>query len=281
MYVAENTRVSGYREDFVPSKTRALIWVVERESSIGKLAIENLEQEGFRVSALPMKHEVIQRIKQVSPSLVVIETGAAGDSALDLCRKIRRLDSLARTPVIFLSANASEEERVLGLEAGADDYITESSTGREVVARVRAVMRRFMQHEPYPASAKTPRAFNHYFSAGVLSPTITMGDIEIDPTAMTISIRGNAILTTYLEFRLLYYLLHNEGRVFSRDQLLDAVWGAGFVELRSVDACIRRLRRKIEPEPLRPTYLQTVRGAGYCLRVSGAYAETVVNSQAG
>jgi DNA-binding response OmpR family regulator len=274
MYVAENTRVSGYTEDFLAAKTRALIWVVERESSIGKLAIDNLETEGFRVSTLAMRHDVIQRIKQVSPSLVVIETGAAGGTALDLCRKIRRLDSLARTPVIFLSANASEEERVLGLEAGADDYITESSTGREVVARVRAVMRRFMRHEPAPPSTKTPRAFNHYFSAGVFSPTITMGDIEIDPTAMTISIRGNAILTTYLEFRLLYYLLHNEGRVFSRDQLLDAVWGAGFVELRSVDACIRRLRRKIEPEPLRPTYLQTVRGAGYCLRVGGTYPET-------
>jgi len=97
-----------------------------------------------------------------------------------------------------------------------------------------------------------------------------LGDIEIDPGAMRISVRGGEIMTTNLEFHLLYYLLHNQGRVFTRDQLLDAVWGAKYVELRSVDACVRRLRRKIEPDPLRPTYLKTVRGAGYCLQVAAA-----------
>jgi DNA-binding response OmpR family regulator len=95
------------------------------------------------------------------------------------------------------------------------------------------------------------------------------GDIEIDPATMTISVRGAEIVTTNLEFRLLYYLAHNQARVFTRDQLLEAVWGPqNNVELRSVDACIRRLRRKIEPDPLRPTYLKTIWGAGYCLQAA-------------
>jgi two-component system response regulator MtrA len=99
-----------------------------------------------------------------------------------------------------------------------------------------------------------------------------MGEIEIDPTAMTISVRGSQIVTTNLEFRLLYYLVHNQKRVFSRDQLLDVVWGAQNVELRSVDACVRRLRRKIETNPLRPIYLRTVRGAGYSLQIASGEA---------
>jgi two-component system response regulator MtrA len=97
-------------------------------------------------------------------------------------------------------------------------------------------------------------------------PTISIGDLEIDPTAMKISVRGTEIVTTNLEFRLLYYLVHHQARVFTRDQLLDVVWGTQNVELRSVDACIRRLRRKIEADPLRPIYLKTVRGAGYSLQ---------------
>ena len=99
-------------------------------------------------------------------------------------------------------------------------------------------------------------------------PTIGIGDIEIDPSSMKVLVRGREVLTTHLEFRLLYYLVHNQSRVFSRGQLLDAVWGTQYVELRCVDACVRRLRHKIEPDPLRPTYLRTVRGAGYRLVTS-------------
>lgn len=270
MYATENSRVFDSRESFVQTRTSLVIWAFERESNIRRHGIEHLEQEGFRVRALSIGADAIQRVKQLNPSLIVIETMMISGAALQLCRAIRSLQSFARTPVVLVSANASEEERVLGLESGADDYINESSSGREVVARVRAVMRRFARQDSSlgimpPIALPFPK-----YPSPALDTAIRMGDIEVNAAAMTISVRGTVIVTTNLEFRLLYYLLHNQGRVLTRDQLLDAVWGADFVELRSVDACIRRLRRKIEPEPFRPTYLKTVRGAGYCLRVNVA-----------
>jgi DNA-binding response OmpR family regulator len=168
--------------------------------------------------------------------------------------------------VILFVANASEEECVLGLEAGADDFIVESLGEREIAARARAVIRRFARTEIRFALLHASRAFLHPW-IGNPGPTIKAGDIEIDPSAMRISFGGSEVPTTNLEFRLLYYLVHFEARVFTRDQLLDAVWGTPNVELRCVDACIRRIRRKIEPDPLRPVYLKTVRGAGYRLLV--------------
>jgi len=272
MYVAENRKTLNYRKDVLPTATRVvpLICVVERESTVAKPALSHLEHEGFAVRTLSLATDAIQRLKQLHPSLVIIETSTTSrGSALELCRGIRCVQSLAWTPVILLAATTSEEERILGLESGADDYITESSSAPEIVARVRAVMRRFARQEHYSGMPQIALPFLHS-SVGILSPPVGIGDIEIDPAAMRISVRGSEVVTTNLEFRLLYYLVHNQGRVFTRDQLLDAVWGAEFVELRSVDACIRRLRRKIEPEPLRPTYLRTVRGAGYCLQLAAA-----------
>jgi two-component system alkaline phosphatase synthesis response regulator PhoP len=171
---------------------------------------------------------------------------------------------------VLLAANASEEERVLGLESGADDYITESSSGRELLARVRAAMRRSARHELDAGMRQVRRPFSPDASVAVSASAIKVGDIEINAAAMTISVRGCELVMTNLEYRLLLFLSQNQGRVFTRDQLLDAVWGPEFVELRSVDACIRRLRRKIEPQPLSPTYLKTVRGAGYRLQGNAA-----------
>lgn len=237
--------------------------ITERECSVGKRAIDYLAQEGFAVRVLSSRDDVIERMEQLRPALVMIQTTMAREAALDLCLEIRR----GRMPVILLSANASEEERILGLEAGADDYITESSTGREIVARVRAVIRRVARQEVNDWARLLPP----FCDAAVqtLNPTMKTGDIEIDLCAMRIVVRGSEIEATNLEFRLLYYLINNQARVFSRDQLLDAVWGAQTdVELRSVDACIRRLRRKIERDPMNPTYLRTVRGAGYSLKIA-------------
>ena len=167
-----------------------------------------------------------------------------GCDGLELCKRIRQTPALAMTPVIFLTAKASEADRVWGLEIGADDYITKPFSTRELVARVKAVLRRFDQ----PLAPSVLRA----------------GDIEIDTGAMTLTVRGQLVATTATEFRLLEYLARHAGRVFTRDQLLDAVWReTAFVTQRSVDVYVRRLREKIEREPEEPRLLRTVRGAGY------------------
>lgn len=271
MYVTENRKeVFNGRQPVLPSGTRiSLLCIRERESNAGRLAVDHLKNEGFEVRTLSMGIDVLRHVEQLHPSLIIIETTMSRGRALDLCRGIRRVHALSRTPVILFAANASEEERVLGLESGADDYITEPSSVREIAARVRAVMRRFNRQDIHSWMPHELPTILHPL-VGAPSVPIRTGDIEIDSAAMRISVRGSEIVTTDLEFRLLYYLVHNQARVFSRDQLLDAVWGTQNVELRSVDACVRRLRRKIEPDPLRPTYLKTVRGAGYCLRVGNA-----------
>jgi two-component system phosphate regulon response regulator PhoB len=274
MHLAEN-RI--YRKEAVNARHNllhagvsvSLLCIRERESSAGRLALDHLRNEGFGVRTISIGIDALRQIEELHPSLIIIETTMSRARALDLCRGIRRVHSLGLTPVILFAANASEEERVLGLESGADDYITAPSSAREVAARVRAVLRRFTRQDihswiPHERPAVLPPLI------GTPCAPIRSGDIEIDSAAMRISVCGSEVVTTDLEFRLLYYLLHNQARVFTRDQLLDAVWGTQNVELRSVDACVRRLRRKIEPDPLRPIYLKTVRGAGYCLRVGPA-----------
>jgi two-component system phosphate regulon response regulator PhoB len=152
------------------------------------------------------------------------------------------------TPIIFLTARTTEADRVVGLEIGADDYITKPFSPRELVARVKAVMRRFEQ----PLAPSTVKA----------------GDLEIDSGAMLLNVRGKLVTTTATEFRLIEYLARHPGRVFTRDQLLDAVWrDTAFVTPRSVDVYVRRLREKIERDPENPRHLKTVRGAGYRFEV--------------
>ncbi len=246
-----------------------VVCIVEHEARIGRIALERLRHQGFTIVMLAIKAGVIQRTEQLRPALVLIEVAISRAHALELCRDIRSIRSLARTAIVLLAARASEEERLLGLESGADDFISGSYTGREVVARVQATIRRMRQLE---SLGEKPSNHPHFLDSlmGTIAPAVRSGDIEIDPAAMKILIRGVEISTTALEFRLLYYLLHNQGRVFTREQLLDAVWGSQFVELRSVDACVRRLRRKIEPDPLQPIYIRTIRGAGYSLRAQAA-----------
>lgn len=266
MLVSENRKAFGRREDLLQPRAEMplLCMIMERESNVGRFAAAHLQEEGFKVSGLLLTSDIVPRVEQLGPSLVIIDTATVREPALGLCLAIRRI----RIPVILLSANASEEERILGLESGADDYITESSSGRVIVARVRAVLRRFTRQNGDGWMPRLRPPFVHA-AIGTTAATMRTGDIEVDPTAMRISVRGTEVLTTNLEFRLLYYLVDNQARVFSRDQLLDAVWGAqNNVELRSVDACVRRLRRKIEPDPVHPTYLKTVRGAGYRLQVA-------------
>lgn len=189
-------------------------------------------------------NNVLADAEKQPPSLFLLDVMVPGGDGFELCRQIRNRQSIAMTPVIFLTAKTGEPDRVLGFELGADDYISKPFSPREVVARIKAVLRRFERP---------------------LAPEVVeFEDLVIDGGAMTLTVRGAVVPTTATEFRLLDYLARHPGRVFSRDQLLDAVWReTAFVTPRSVDVYVRRLREKIEKDPEQPQYLRTVRGAGY------------------
>jgi DNA-binding response OmpR family regulator len=224
------------------------IFVVEDDPDISRLVRHHLEAGGFAVRLYPTGSGVLSEAEHQRPALFILDIMVPGKDGLDLCRQIRETQSLAMVPVIFLTARSSEADRILGLELGADDYIPKPFSPRELVARVKAVLRRFERP---------------------LSPApVHVGDIEIDPGAMTLAVRGNMVTTTATEFRLLDYFARHVGRVFTRDQLLDAVWrDTSYVTPRSVDVYVRRIREKIERDPENPRYLKTVRGAGYRFEV--------------
>ncbi len=191
-----------------------------------------------------MPLHLLAEAERAAPALFLLDIMVPGGDGLDVCRKLRANAQLSTIPIIFMTAKASENDRVLGLELGADDYITKPFAPRELVARVKAVLRRFER------------------PTGPL--TIQFEEVVIDAGAMQLKVRGELTTTTATEFRLLDYLARHPGRVFSRDHLLDAVWGdARFVTPRSVDVYVRRIREKIEIDPENPRYLKTVRGAGY------------------
>jgi len=174
-----------------------------------------------------------------------------GLDGLEVCRQLRRNERFTRTPVLMLSARGEEADRVVGLELGADDYVTKPFSTRELIARVRALLRR---NEPAPPA----RSKVHH------------GEVVIDPTAHSVSVAGRAVELSALEFRLLHYLATHPGMVFSRNQLLDTVWGNDrTVTPRSVDVYIRRIREKIELKPQEPAYVQTVHGVGYRFIANG------------
>jgi two-component system alkaline phosphatase synthesis response regulator PhoP len=238
-----------------------LVFVVEGGTGVGRVAQRYLESAKFTVRLLSADRNVVQQAEQVRPAVIMIDALAAKGRGLELCTQARRSFPLARTALILLAVDASEEERIQGLELGADDYITGLQSAPELVARVQAVIRRF-------ARALSWHGLSPLGTFPFLLPAtgpIKTGDIEIDPSAMKFVVRGGEVEVTNLEFRLMYYLSFNRSRVFTRDELLDAVWGTQYASPRCVDACVRRLRRKIEPNLTKPTYLKTVRGAGYCL----------------
>jgi DNA-binding response OmpR family regulator len=208
-----------------------------------------LQAAGYTTRAFSSSLGVIGEAQSAAPTLFMLDIMIPGRDGLDLCRQVRQTPGLTMIPVIFLTAKSSESDRVAGLEIGADDYIAKPFSPREMVARVKAVLRRF-ERPLAPESLK-------------------IGEIEIDTGAMTLTVGGKVVTTTATEFRLLDYLARHAGRVFTRDQLLDAVWrDTAFVTPRSVDVYVRRIREKIEPDPETPRYLRTVRGAGYRFEAS-------------
>lgn len=220
------------------------ILLLEDDADIAKLVRYHLEISGYTVQAFTHASEVLPAAERKAPSLFLLDIMVPGGDGLEVCRRLRQNATLSSVPLIFLTALATESDRVHGLELGADDYITKPFSTRELIARVKAVLRRFERQE--------------------LSETLQVGEIEIDGSAMQLRVRGELVITTATEFRLLDYLARHPGRVFSRDQLLDAVWGdARFVTPRSVDVYVRRIREKIEDDAEEPRYLKTMRGAGY------------------
>lgn len=226
-------------------KTPSRILIIEDDNDIVELVRYNLEKESFQVSSCADGLAGLAQIKKSPPDLLVLDLMLPRLSGLEICKDIRRDDKLNRLPILMLTARGEEADRVVGLELGADDYVTKPFSPRELVARVKALLRRLQ-----PAEEK--------------ARTLEFGSLRIDPISYRAEREGKALPLSTLEFRLLYYIASRPNRVFSRDQLLDAVWGSDrFVTPRSVDVYVRRLREKMENDPENPVYLKTVRGAGY------------------
>ena len=249
MQYSDNDSVRPPHQDFNGRRARAdrlsqSVFVLEDDADISRLVQHHLEAAGFSVRPFLTPTNLIPDAERQPPALFLLDIMVPGGDGLDVCRRLRSNQTLSTIPIIFLTARAAENDRVLGLELGADDYITKPFATRELVARVKAVLRRFER----PTSPSV----------------IRFEEVVIDANAMQLMVRGALTTTTATEFRLLDYLARHPGRVYSRDHLLDAVWGdARFVTPRSVDVYVRRIREKIEVDPETPRYLKTVRGAGY------------------
>lgn len=241
-----------FRRDGAPkaglSRVKRVL-IVEDDKDIVELVRYNLEKEGYQVAAAGDGLSALAQVKKAAPDLLILDLMLPKLSGLEVCREIRRDTALNRLPILMLTARGDEADRVVGLEMGADDYVTKPFSPRELVARVKALLRRT---EP----------------AGEMEKPLEIGPLLIDPAAYRVLRDGVPVTLSTLEFRLLYYLARRPNRVYSRDQLLDAVWGAErFVTPRSVDVYIRRLREKIEADAEQPEYLKTVRGAGYLFEI--------------
>jgi DNA-binding response OmpR family regulator len=220
------------------------ILVVDDEPRIAQLARDYLEHAGFAVVVAGDGRSAIQAVKTRRPDLVVLDLGLPGLDGLDVTRQIRTESSL---PIVMLTARDDELDKLLGLELGADDYITKPFSPRELVARVRAVLRR-SDRAAEPADR------------------VVVGDLALEVGKLQASLAGRAIDLTPTEFSILLTLARQPGRIFTRSQLLDAVRGVAFDSYeRAIDAHIKNIRRKLEPNPRQPRYILTVYGMGYRL----------------
>ncbi len=223
------------------------ILVVDDEKDIVDLLAYNLEKEGFSVIRAYDGERALELVKSQRPDLLVLDLMLPGIKGVDVCRRIRSDARSANLPIIMLTAKSEEIDRVLGLEMGADDYITKPFSVRELIARVRAVLRRA------GAAGKKERQGEFVFR-----------DLRVDYDAHEVYVAGRKIELSPTEKKILMFLSRNPGKVFSRDQILDHVWeGESFVERRTVDVHVRRLRAQIEPDQENPHYILTVRGTGY------------------
>ena len=224
------------------------IMIVEDEESFVEALTVGLRREGFRVLVARDGAEAITVFETGRPDLVLLDVMLPRVSGIDVCRHIRGLGGvLGSVPIIMVTAKSGEIDTVVGLEVGADDYITKPYRLREVIARIRAVLRRVPVRES-DADAEA----------------LDVGDVHLDPASHEVSIRGVAVSLPLKEFELLQLLLENAGRVLTRDVLIDRVWGPHYVgDTKTLDVHIKRLRAKIEIDPANPSRLVTIRGLGY------------------
>ncbi len=222
------------------------IFLVEDETHIQQLIQYNLEASGFLVSAFGSGEELLRQCGSVIPDLFILDLMLPGIDGLEICRRIRNDARMRLIPIIMLTARSEEFDRVLGLELGADDYITKPFSVRELVARVKALFRRSEATQPMEGE------------------TIRAGELVLDPSRHEAYKQETRLELTLKEFELLKILMQNRGKVLTRDLLLEKVWGFDyFGETRTVDVHIRYLRQKIEDDDAKPLYIETVRGVGY------------------
>jgi len=227
--------------------TRVL--VVEDEDSISEPLAYMLRKEGFEVAVAPDGPAGLAAYDRDGADLVLLDLMLPGLSGTEVCRELRGRPEGGRVPVIMLTARDSEVDKVVGLELGADDYVTKPFSHRELVARIRAVLRR----QAGPASEEG-------------TATLEAGPIRMDVDRHLVTVGGEAVQLPLKEFDLLELLLRNPGRVLTRSQLIDRVWGSDYVgDTKTLDVHVKRLRAKIEPDPANPKHLLTVRGLGYKL----------------
>lgn len=219
--------------------------LVEDDQALAELVEFRFKAEGYLVERTDDGDEALLLAAEEVPDVVILDWMIEGTSGIEVCRRLRRDKRIAHVPIVMLTAREAEDDRIRGLETGADDYVTKPFSPRELVARVNAIMRRIR-----PALA---------------GEVLAVGDLALDATAHRVTRRGETLSLGPTEFRLLRHFMEHPGRVFSRNQLLDAVWGTGSdIELRTVDVHIRRLRKGIEMAGL-PDPVRTVRSAGYSL----------------
>ena len=217
------------------------ILVVEDDRRIAALVVKNLESAGYRCALANDGDAALAEFERLQPALVVLDLGLPGLGGLEVTRRLRQTSDV---PILMLTARSSESDKVLGLEIGADDYLTKPFGTSELVARVRALLRR---------TAPAPR-----------ERALAYGNLRIDPARREAERDGTRVRLTTLEFDLLYFLASRPGHVFTRDALMTQVWGDDrIVGDRSIDSLVSRLRRKLEADPDAPRWLQTVWGAGY------------------
>jgi two-component system, OmpR family, response regulator RegX3 len=228
----------------------ATVLVVEDEDSFVEALTVGLKREGFRVQVVRDGAEALDVFDAVKPDLVLLDVMLPKVSGIDVCRELRRRSSV---PIIMVTAKGSEIDTVVGLEVGADDYVTKPYRLRELVARMRAVLRR---RSADPGGAE------------LSGDALEVGDVALDPERHEVVIRGTSVSLPLKEFELLEILLANAGRVLPRETLIDRVWGTDYVgDTKTLDVHVKRLRAKVEPDPSHPTRIVTIRGLGYKFEV--------------